>query len=141
MLLVAADDSFDSSNLLHVASQPPSSPTQQAHSTTQKIFVVAVCAHIISYLLLLVPLYSTMALTGQAPQAILTANSEANRQAMTTISDTLAAPLNQKSAEDQAIKKTKIATKMQHFVVHNPHDRGKLTSARDWSPSAQVFFF
>ena len=43
-----------------------------------------------------------MALSGDALQAILTANSEANRQAMIIISDTLTTSLNQKSAEDQA---------------------------------------
>ena len=43
-----------------------------------------------------------MALTGDALQAILAAQSEANRQNMVAISETLATSLNQKSMEDQA---------------------------------------
>ena len=43
-----------------------------------------------------------MALTGDALQAILTATTEANRQAMVTVGETLATSLNQKSTEDQA---------------------------------------
>ena len=43
-----------------------------------------------------------MALSGDALQAILAATTEANRQAMVTVGETLATSLNQKSTEDQA---------------------------------------
>ena len=43
-----------------------------------------------------------MSLNGEAPTAILTANTTANQQALTGMAETFAASLREKSAEDQA---------------------------------------
>ena len=51
-----------------------------------------------------------MALTGDALQAILATATEASRQAMVTVGETLATSLNQKSTEDQACTDALIKT-------------------------------
>ena len=91
-----------------------------------------------------------MALSGDALQAILAATTEANRQAMVTVSETLATSLNQKSTEDQARADALLKTMqeqiekqdkvMQALLVHLDRSRrpeGSLT-AKD-SPDVDEF--